>query len=307
MNNNTKNWAFTWGTTVAQKKLPNEIKLKGFLNKNTDYCTFQLECGKIKNKNHFQGAFILSGQRVSKKQLLNLFEENFGNVSGLTLSKVHDKKAAMKYASKLDTRIKGPFHVGRKEKFDEKYAAMTLRPWQQDLYDFILKNKNNPLIRERKIIWVEDSRGSAGKSKFQKWLRLGQKDIVARKLPVSTVERLISAVTKLTQQEDVDLLMINLTKSRGQDQSLSDVFASVEDIKDAYIVDTLYGKYIESIFDPPIVLFFTNERLDDHLSSLSPDRWLRLNINSDHTIEHRLTNEDGTITTINLKDLNIKK
>ena len=139
--------------------------------------------------------------------------------------------------------------MSRKEKFDEKYAAMTLRPWQQELYEFILKNKNNPLIRERKIIWVEDSRGFAGKSKFQKWLRLGQKDIVARKLPVSTVERLISAVTKLTQQEDVDLLMINLTKSRGQDQSLSDVFASVEDIKDAYIVATLYGKDIESIFD----------------------------------------------------------
>lgn len=178
----------------------------------------------------------------------------------------------MKYASKLDTRIKRPFHVGRKEKFDEKYAVMTLRPWQQELYDFILKNKNNPIIRERKIIWVEDSCGSTGKSKFQKWLRLGQKDIRTRKLPVSTVERLISAITKLTQQEDVDLLMINLTKSRGQDQSLSDVFASVEDIKDAYIVDTLYGKYIESIFDPPIVLFFTNERLDDHLSSLSPDR-----------------------------------
>ena len=129
----------------------------------------------------------------------------------------------------------------------------------------------------------------------------------ARKLRVSTVERLISAVTKLTQQEDVDLLMINLTKSRGQDQSLSDVFASVEYIKNAYIVDTLYGKYIESIFEPPIILFFTNERLDDHLSSLSPDRWLRLNINSNYTIEHRITNQDGTVTPISLKDLNIKK
>lgn len=72
-------------------------------------------------------------------------------------------------------------------------------------------------------------------------------------------------------------------------------------------MDTLYGKYIESIFDPPIVLFFTNERLDDHLSSLSPDRWLRLNINSDRMIEHHLMNEGGTVTTISLKDLNIKK
>ena len=86
---------------------------------------------------------------------------------------------------------------------------MTLRPWQKELYDFILTNRDNPLIRERKIIWVEDSFGMTGKSKFQKWLR------IARKLPISTVERLISAVTKLTREQEVDLLMINLTKTKG--------------------------------------------------------------------------------------------
>ena len=80
-----------------------------------------------------------------------------------------------------------------------------------------MKNKNNPIIRERKIIWVEDNIGYIGKSKFQKWLRLGQRDLIliARKLPVSSVERLISVVTKLTKEQDVDVLMINLTKSRG--------------------------------------------------------------------------------------------
>jgi len=61
-------------------------------------------------------------------------------------------------------------------------------------------------------------------------------------LPVSTVERLISAITKLIQQEDIDLLMINLTKSRGQDQSMPDMFATIEDIKDGFIVDTMYVK-----------------------------------------------------------------
>lgn len=307
MNTNTKNWAFTWDTNVNQKQLPNEMKLKKFLNHLCDYCTFQLECGNISNKNHYQGAFVVSGTRVSKKQLLDLFRQNFGNVSGLTVSKIHDKEAAMKYASKDETRVKGPFYVGRKERFSEEFASITLRPWQEQLYDFIMKNKDNPLIRERKIIWVEDNRGCTGKSKFQKWLRLGQKGIQARKLPVSTVERLISAVTKLNQQEEVDLLMINLTKSRGQDQSLSDVFATIEDIKDGYLVDTLYGKYVESIFNPPLITIFTNEKLDDHLSSLSPDRWLRLHINSDMSIEHRIAHEDGTVTPVKLEDLTIKK
>lgn len=119
---------------------------------------------------------------------------------------------------------------------------MSLRRWQKELFEFILVNKDNPIIRERKIIWVEDSTGCTGKSKFQKWLRLGQKYLIARKLPVSTVERLISEVKKLIGQEEVDVLMIHLTKTKGQDQSLADLFAATEDIKDGFIVDTLYGK-----------------------------------------------------------------
>lgn len=122
------------------------------------------------------------------------------------------------------------------KKYSESFAAMNLMPWQKELFEFILVNKNNPIIRERKIIWVEDSTGCTGKSKFQKWLRLGQKDLMARKLTVSKVERLISAVTKLIRQEEVDVLMINLTKTKGQDQSLADLFAAAEDIKDGFIV-----------------------------------------------------------------------
>lgn len=200
MHYNIKYWAFTWRTNVSQKQLPPEVKLKRFLNKITDYCVFQLESGTVNNKKHYQGTFVLSGNRVSKKCLLNLFQKKFENISGLTLSKLYDKKAAMKYASKYETRIKRPFYVGEKQKFDESYAKLILQPWQNQLFEFILKNKNNPTIRERKILWIEDSLGCTGKSKFQKWLRLGQKDIQAAKLPVSTVEHLISAVTKLTQR-----------------------------------------------------------------------------------------------------------
>ena len=305
MHKNTKYWSFTWGKTVKQKKLPDEVKLKKFLNNITEICVFQLERGNIKNNLHYQGAFTLLGSRVSKKQLLERFQEIFKNVSGLTLTKTYDSKAAMKYASKIESRVKGPFYVGQKENYSEEYAAMDLREWQRELFEFIVKNKNNSIIRERKIVWVEDNIGCTGKSKFQKWLRLGQRDLIARKLPVSSVERLISAVTKLTREQEVDVLMINLTKSRGQDQSLTDVFATIEDIKDAYIVDTLYGKYIEAIFNPPIVLVFTNERLDEHKSKLSADRWLRLHINSNLSIEFRKENSDGTISPISLYKLNV--
>lgn len=168
-----------------------------FLNKITETCVFQLEYGIIKSKEHFQGAFTLIRTRVSKKQLLELFKNTFNNVDGLTLSKIYDKKAAVKYASKSEGRLRGPFYIGQKEKFNESFAAMNLRSWQKELFDFILVHKDSPIIRERKIIWVEDSVRCTGKSKFQKWLRLGQKGLVAPKLTVSTVERLISVVAKV--------------------------------------------------------------------------------------------------------------
>lgn len=88
---------------------------------------------------------------------------------------------------------------------------------------------------------------------------------------------------------------------------MSDIFATIEDIKDGVIVDTIYGKYTEAIFDLPIIIIFTNEKLDDHLVSLSSDRWLRLYINSGYTMEYRLTTKDGIVTLVSLKNLNIKK
>lgn len=78
-------------------------------------------------------------------------------------------------------------------------------------------------------------------------------------------------------------------------------------MNDDFIVDTLYGRYMEAIFNPPILLVFTNERLDKHKSKLSVDRWLRLHINSNFLIEFRKENGDGTITPVRLSDLNIKK
>ena len=132
-------------------------------------------------------------------------------------------------------------------------------------------------------------------------------EIIVRKLPVSSVERLISAVTKLTREQEVDLLMINLTKTKGQNQSLEDMFAAIEDIKDGFIVDIMYGKYIEAIFDSPLILVFTNEKLDEHISKLSADRWLRFHINYAYSIEFRKDNGDGTVTPLSLDKLNIKK
>jgi DNA repair protein RadC len=52
----------------------------------------------------------------------------------------------------MESRVRGPFYVGQKENYSEEYASMNLRQWQKELFEFILVNKNNSIIREHKII-----------------------------------------------------------------------------------------------------------------------------------------------------------
>ena len=60
------------------------------------------------------------GPRVSKKQLLERFQKILNNIGGLTLSKTYDSKAAMKYGSKIESRVKGPLYMGQKENYIEE-------------------------------------------------------------------------------------------------------------------------------------------------------------------------------------------
>lgn len=282
MNTNSKNWLMTWGTSIIQKQLPKQEKLQQFLDKYTERAAFQLEEGGKKGKQHYQGAFVLHGQRVSKTKVLDLFKDYFDNVGGLTIQRAHDIESVFSYSTKQETRVEGPFYAGTKEIFNLKISQMKLKDWQQDLFDYINHYGDDKEFIDRKVIWVEDTCGNTGKSAFVKWLVAGQKGILAHKLPVSSVDRLISAVTKIVSKETVDLFLIDLTRSKGKEQSYDDLFSAIEDIKNGHTVDTMYGNYNERVFEPPTVIIFTNLMLTDYQNSLSLDRWLRFVIRKDN-------------------------
>lgn len=102
--------------------------------------------------------------------------------------------------------------------------------------------------------------------------------------------------------------MINLTRTQGKDQSFKDLFSAIEEVIDGYCVDVMYGKYIEAIFDPPLVVIFTNERISDYLNYLSKDRWVRLVIDSDKCLqEWPLYTSNGITPSFINKDRVIKK
>lgn len=284
-NNNTKYWSFTWQTNIHQKNIPDEEVLLCFLKKHCSDAIFQYEKGTLREKLHIQGKITYAGPRTSKVALLNLFRTNFKNVEGLTISPVRSKEGLEDYVMKSEGRVKGPFFLGNsiiKQQFSMKQSK--LRTWQQDLYKMLLSDKL-PEYKDRKVIWVEDTTGNTGKSWFQKWLRLGQTELVIRSLPVSNVDRLMSAVHIINKTHDIDVYCIDLTRTKGEDQSYKDLFSAIEQIKNGSVIDLMYGKYHEAYFEPPVVIIFTNNPLYDAMNPLkdfahylSDDRWLNLKI-----------------------------
>lgn len=202
----------------------------------------------------------------------------------MTLSPVRSKEGLEDYVMKEEGRVKGPFFLGNNEKTQQFSMKQTkLKPWQQDLHQFVIDNLSE--FRNRKVIYVEDTGGNTGKSFYQKWTRLVQLDLVYRSLPVSNVDRLMSAIHVINKTLSVDVYCIDLTRTKGEDQSYKDLFSAVEQIKNGFVIDTMYGKYNESFFEPPVVIIFSNNPLYDSQNRnldmshyLSNDRWLHLKI-----------------------------
>jgi hypothetical protein len=297
MNRNTKKWSMTWETNVKQKSIPDEYKLKEFFDSHRMEAEWQYERGSEKKKLHIQGYFILDTERQSQIATLNLFRAYFKNTSGLTLKPVYDMVAIQKYVTKEEGREKGPFKAGVNYMFDEEMSKKPLRHWQKNLFE-LLTSDELPNLKDRKVIWVQDTQGNTGKSWFRKWLDVGQNRLNVKPLPVSNVDRLMSAVNIISKTNKVDVYTIDLTRTRGEDESFKDLFSAIEQIKNGYVVDVMYGKFNRAIFDPPVVIIFTNEPLFDHekridhFKYLSEDRWLHLKIEDGELLKHNTKGTD---------------
>lgn len=170
------------------------------------------------------------------------------------MSPVDSRTAINDYVTKEEGGVSGPYFVGKNEKYNPEMALMDLRKWQQDLFS-ILTGQLRPILQDRKVILVQDDLGGAGKSKFVKWLRTGQKKLVARKLPVSSVDRLTSGIFLASRSIDVDLYTIDLPRTISEKISLTDLFHTIEEVKNGYVVDTMYGKYT-------LIVVFTNMKCE---------------------------------------------
>lgn len=288
--NYQKRWVFTWNAD-SLSGLPNRQNLIELLDRIAVEGVFQRERGLKTDRLHYQGRFVLKGNRLGKKRLLEIFQEVFRDVTQLTLEPeiLYD---STKYCTKEETRSGGPWYVGTKSyKSKNQPAELKLRMWQQQLLEEI-EEVDVSEKRDRKVFWIQDNIGGAGKSTFLKYLSFGQKDWQVKKMPLDKPDRIRMAICKIVQKEDVDIFAFDFTRTRGEDVSNNNLFQIVEEIKNGHVVSVMYGNPMEVAMPSPHVLIFTNEKLEDYRDYLSEDRWQPYLIAPDRCLSRMIFNHE---------------
>lgn len=233
-----KRWVFTWNADNEGQLVDHQLLVQ-FLNEIVEEGVFQKERGLETKRLHFQGRFKLKGPRTGKKKLLTMFS-SLGETKNLTLSpeKLYDSTS---YCVKTESRVEGPWFVGTPQ-YRRKNTPMviSLRRWQKQF----LNELNSPLgetFRDRKVLWVQDEHGAAGKSTFLKYLCSQKEGLNFKKLPLDRPDRIRMMVCKMTEKEDVDAFCFDFTRTLDENTSIRSMFQVLGEIKNGHYAWGLFG------------------------------------------------------------------
>ena len=98
-------------------------------------------------------------------------------------------------------------------------------------------------------------------------------DLGIEKLPIDRPDRVRSAVIKLSRKKDVDIYTFDFTRIQGIDTNFQNLFEVIDEIKNSYIVDIMYGNFNRAFIKTAIVIIFTNIDINELKKYLSEDRW----------------------------------
>ena len=158
---------------------------------------------------------------------------------------------------------KNALDLYRKQKMLIDISNVSLRPWQEELFEKL----QNPSDRE--VIWVCGAQGNEGKSFFQAYVEswLGYAHVARldlRNRPCDVLHALAKRPLAST-----DVFLFNLTRPKEKDDVVS--YIVIESIKDGYATTTKYNSTTIRFKTPNVVAVFANEYPD--FSQLSQDRW----------------------------------
>lgn len=230
---------------------------------------FQLEAGKRKGTEHFQGAF-----EVFPRKRFNQLDETFRGMwpklifDGKDYLQKSMSKAADRYGMKKDTRIRGPWYKGERFEGIAKETVyrvdITLRPWQQWICTNVLDIPGD----HRSIYLFWEPCGGLGKTTFQKWIHMNYPGVIVLGGKSADMKNGIIEYYEKNKTTP-ETILINLPMTFDTQYFCA---TGTEECKDMFFYS---GKFHGGMVNerPPRFMIFANTN-NLGLSQMASDRWI---------------------------------
>lgn len=280
----TKTWCVTINET-DDCPLPDNKELRIFFEEQCTEYVFQKERGLVSGRLHWQCAMKLRVRR-RKTTILNSIKVKGFKPHQWQLEPMYGSwEEASAYCLKDDTRVEGELIYTNMLAYSGQDVAFLDRkeahyPWQKELFNIVF-NDDVLLFKkphDRKILWFADFGGNTGKSKFTKWICLRNSRAV--KVPFGSASQLRSSIISMGPKR---MYMLDIPRTIGQDDDMKAIYSLLEDLKNGFVVSSMYGKNAVLLMDPPHVVVFSNQFPE--IKRMSSDRWHTCGIHKDLSAE----------------------
>ena len=302
--------------TMSQEETSKiEEILEGWFTAHSKNYVFQLEQGKNEYNLHFQCRIRLKkkvrcqqlakdlGLHLDEHEVIqNQFSKDQSMVDWIRSSPTNNSCRDFKYVMKEESRISGPWsdrHLSDLELTDT-IELDRLYHWQKYLYDNVLtKGRRSEYNNDgRKIIFLVDYNGSAGKSELVRTLMTQRNDV--QYIPsCGTASQFKNGIAEAGAFRNY---VLDLPRVKPKMEQLSDLAGALEDISNGFVSGVMYGKVKHLIMNRPNIVvcgnwFFPRYLLSkDRFIYMDPGQWRNFELehgsNADFTVSVK-TMEDG--------------
>ena len=275
-----RNWMLTWNNPRHKMETLFET-LKDAVPTSTGYVG-QAERGSKNGTLHYH----LLIRFVDMVRFSALKSHTFG-LGNPRLDAIKDRDAAMKYVTKLKTRVQPPIGTGCYVNLPkpDRYAERILKrecfmTWQSALYEDLLDTEPN----DRTVWWAWSNKGKIGKSNFVNYMAFHHE---AETMCIDGCKKsdIAFALSKRIDNGD-DIKYVFLDISRASSKSLEGMYDTIEKLKNGKLFS---GKYEskELRFGRLHVICFANFFPKYANTQLSKDRWRMVYLDRLHIVtEH---------------------
>lgn len=225
---------------------------------------------------HYQGEGSLRKKR-RPTEILGAMQRQGGIIPNYIAPIPTDQSVGIKglhhlrerYASKVDTRIAGPFYSETADTFIPKqYRNKELTQWQEFVRTTGLQECEQ--LSDRYVHWIYDRQGNHGKSNLAMLLELKNEGIDMPSLnDYKELTQALCNQLKDTNNRDPGIILIDLPRALPKSQ-MNGFTSACEQFKKGKVVD-VRNHFQKWLFNTPSVWVFSNSL--PPMSHLSIDRW----------------------------------